>query len=230
MEPGLDLLQKKIDVFFKRPELLEMAMMHPSYLSEHPEIEQNNQRLEFLGDAILGAVVALYIYQHYPEAAEGELTKIRAAVVCESSLANLAMRLNLGEYIRLGRGEILSGGKKRASILADAFEAVIAAVFIDQGWQKTCDFLWVLFRDEIQKSVMGMTRDYKTFLQEEVQKQGNSNLFYQLLSEEGPDHDKQFTSGVYLNKKLLGSGSGKSKKEAEQQAAKKAIEVLNKKL
>ncbi|HHY29610.1 MAG TPA: ribonuclease III [Syntrophaceticus sp.] len=229
MEPDLYQLQKKLDVYFKQPELLKLAMIHPSYLAEHPEEDQHNQRLEFLGDAVLGAAVAYYIYQHYPEATEGELTKTRAAVVCESSLAGLARELDLGEHIRLGRGEAISGGKERASILADAFESLTAAVFLDQGWQKACSFLWSLFQEEIEKTVQGVSSDYKTFLQEVIQRRGSDRLSYQLISETGPDHNKRFTSGVYLNKKLLGSGSGKSKKESEQQAAKEAVELLRKK-
>jgi len=224
VEPKLDQLQKKVDVNFKRPELLNLAMIHPSYLAEHPEVKKHNQRLEFLGDAVLGSAVAYFLYQHYPQSSEGELTKVRAAVVCESSLASIARELDLGDYICLGRGEALSGGKDRASILADAFEALTAAVFLDQGWQKVCSFLWSILQEKIEKTVQGVSSDFKTLLQETIQRRGNDHLTYRLLSEMGPDHDKLFTSGVYLNNRLLGSGTGKSKKESEQQAAKEAME------
>lgn len=229
MEPKLEQLQKKINIYFKQPELLRLAMIHPSYLAEHPEEKHHNQRLEFLGDAVLGSAVAYYLYQRYPDATEGELTKTRAAVVCEASLASLARVLDLGDYIHLGRGEAISGGKERASILADAFEALTAAVFLDQGWQKACSFLWSFLQKEIEQTVQGVSSDFKTLLQEIIQHRGSDRLSYRLLSETGPDHDKYFTSGVFVKNRLLGSGSGKSKKESEQQAAKEAVELLRKK-
>ncbi len=228
MDPKHTQLQKKINITFKQPELLKMALIHPSYLSEHPEEEHHNQRLEFLGDAVLGIVVAYYLYKHYPEASEGELTKIRAAVVCESSLAGLAQSLDLGEHIQLGRGEALSGGKNRPSILADAFEALIAAVFLDQGWERCCVYLSNLLKEEIEKTLQGVSSDFKTLLQEIIQRNSSDRLSYRLLSESGPDHDKIFESGVFLNNRLLGKGSGKSKKESEQHAAQNAIDFLRK--
>jgi ribonuclease-3 len=230
VEPKLKQLEQKLNIHFKQPELLELALIHPSYLSEHPEVKEHNQRLEFLGDAVLGAAVAYYLYQKYPESAEGNLTKTRAAVVCEASLAALAQDLELGEYICLGRGEASSGGKERASILADAFEAVIEAIFLDQGWEKVCNFLWSLLGERVENTVLGVSSDYKTMLQEIIQRKGNDRLSYRLLSETGPDHDKYFTSGVFLNDKMLGSGGGKSKKDSEQQAAKEAVELLRKQL
>lgn len=229
MEPEFEQLQKEINITFKQPELLRLSMIHPSYLSEHPQEKHHNQRLEFLGDAVLGSAVAYYLYRQYPEAMEGELTKTRAAVVCESSLAGLARSLHLGDYIRLGRGEVVSGGKNRASILADAFEALTAAIFLDQGWESVCGFLWSLLQEEIEKTVQGVPTDFKTMLQEIIQSRCSDRLTYRLLSESGPDHDKLFTSGVFLNDTLLGSGSGKSKKVSEQQAAKKAVEELRNK-
>lgn len=224
MKSQLDQLQKKINIKFKQSELLSLALIHPSFLAEHPEAEEHNQRLEFLGDAVLGSAVAYYLYVHYPQASEGELTKTRAAVVCESSLASLARVLDLGEYLQLGRGEELSGGKERASILADAFEALTAAIFLDQGWQKACIFLWSLLHEKIEKTVQGVSSDFKTQLQEIIQSRGSDQLSYRLLSDTGPDHDKLFTTGVFIKNRLLGSGSGKSKKESEQQAAKEALE------
>jgi ribonuclease-3 len=229
LDPRIDQLQKKIDVYFKQPELLRTAVTHPSYLAEHPDEKQHNQRLEFLGDAILGAAVAYYLYNNFPDAAEGSLTKIRAAVVCEPSLANLAQKIGLGEHLQLGRGEDLSGGRKRPSILADAFEALTAAIYLDQGWEKTCDFLWKHFREEIEKAVQGVSRDYKSMLQELVQRNGREKVTYRLLSESGPDHDKLFISGVFIDNRMLGKGSGKSKKESEQRAAQAAVELLREK-
>jgi ribonuclease-3 len=228
VEPKLEQLEQKLNIHFKQPELLEMALIHPSYLSEHPEVKEHNQRLEFLGDAVLGAAVAYYLYEKYPESAEGDLTKARAAVVCESCLAALAHELNLGDYICLGRGEASSGGKERASILADTFEAVAAAIFLDQGWEKARGFLWPLIVERIEKTMLGVSSDFKTLLQEMVQRQGNESLSYRLLSETGPDHDKYFTSGVFLDDKMIGSGGGKSKKNSEQEAAKEAVELLKK--
>jgi ribonuclease-3 len=228
VNPDLDELQKKINVFFREPRLLETALTHPSYMVEHAEVEHHNQRLEFLGDAILGSVVAYYLYEHFPKFGEGHLTKTRAAVVCEPSLAAVARKLELGKYLRLGKGEENSGGRKRPSILADAFEALTAAVFLDQGWEATCDFLAGLLKEEIEKNVHGVTRDYKTHLQELVQSRGNESPYYQILEESGPDHDKKFTSGVFLKDKLLGKGTGKSKKESEQNAARAALEYLRK--
>ncbi|HBI27457.1 MAG TPA: ribonuclease III, partial [Peptococcaceae bacterium] len=172
--------------------------------------------------------VAYYLYEKYPESAEGDLTKARAAVVCESCLAALAHELNLGDYICLGRGEASSGGNERASILADTFEAVAAAIFLDQGWEKARGFLWPLIVERIEKTMLGVSSDFKTLLQEMVQRQGNESLSYRLLSETGPDHDKYFTSGVFLDDKMIGSGGGKSKKNSEQEAAKEAVELLKK--
>jgi ribonuclease-3 len=225
LDPRIDQLQKKIDVCFRQPELLRTAVTHPSYLAEHPAEKQHNQRLEFLGDAVLGAAVAYYLYKNFPDAAEGSLTKIRAAVVCEPSLAKLAQKIGLGEHLRLGRGEELSGGRKRPSILADAFEALTAAIFLDQGWEKACNFLWKHLKDEIERAVQGVSRDFKSMLQEIVQRNGGE-VSYRLLSESGPDHDKLFVSGVFIDNRMLGKGSGKSKKESEQRAAQAAVELL----
>ncbi len=156
------------------------------------------------------------------------MTRMRAAVVCESTLARIAEQLKLGNYIRLGRGEELSGGRQRVSILADTLEALAAAVFLDQGWNKSRQWLQDLLKDEIQKTTRGYCRDYKTSLQELVQQRGNESLSYRILSETGPDHDKCFIAGVFLNGKLLGKGSGRSKKEAEQQAARMTLNLVQK--
>lgn len=220
--------QRSINVFFNQPDLLVAALTHPSYLAEHPNEKVHNQRLEFLGDAILGSVVADYLYHQYPDHPEGQLTRMRAAVVCESTLARLANSLNLGIFLRLGRGEELSGGRRRASTLADAFEALTAAIFLDQGWERTSQFLRKILKDEIERTARGCYVDYKTYLQEVIQQQGNEKLNYVLLEESGPDHAKQFVSGVMWRSQLLGKGTGRSKKEAEQQAARAALKHLGK--
>lgn len=222
----LDQFQKIINICFNRPELLERALTHPSYAAEHTGGKNHNQRLEFLGDAILSSVIANYLYHHYPEQPEGQLTKMRAAVVCEPTLARLAARLKLGNYLRLGRGEELSGGRTRPSNLADALEALTGAIFLDQGWERVRDFIYNLFKEEIEKTARGFYPDYKTSLQELIQQQNNGRLQYVVLSESGPDHAKQFTSGVIWRGQMLGRGSGRSKKEAEQQAARAALEYL----
>lgn len=225
-EAGLQEIQNSINVFFNRPELLITALTHPSYLAEHPSEKSHNQRLEFLGDAILGSFVADYLFHQYPGHPEGQLTRMRAAVVCEATLARLARSLKIGSYLRLGRGEDISGGRKRSSILADALEALTAAIYLDQGWEKARLFLRNLLKDEIDRTARGLHKDYKTSLQEVIQRQGNEKLSYILLGESGPDHAKHFVSGVSWRSKMLGKGSGKSKKEAEQQAARAALESL----
>lgn len=221
-------LQHAIGVEFHEPELLRTALTHPSYQAEHPETKHHNQRLEFLGDAVLGLVVAEYYYNHCPAEPEGQLTKMRAAVVCETTLARVANRLQLGGYLRLGRGEELSGGRQRASVLADALEALAGAVFLDRGWEQARQFLLFMLSEEMQETGQSSSRDYKTALQELVQQRGGETLAYRILDEVGPDHDKCFSAGVFWNGRLLGGGSGKSKKEAEQQAARIALDSLRK--
>lgn len=224
----LDKLQQAFSVSFNEPGLLLTALTHPSYLAEHQQAGGHNQRLEYLGDAVLGLVVADYFYRHCPDEPEGRLTKMRAAVVCEQTLARIAEQLDLGGYLRLGRGEELSGGRQRASVLADALESLAGAVFLDQGWEQARRFLLLLLGEEILNTARGSYQDYKTVLQEMVQQQAGEVLSYHILSEAGPDHDKQFTAGVLLNGKILGRGSGRSKKEAEQQAARRALSKIKK--
>ncbi len=223
----LDKLQQAAAVSFQDPELLLTALTHPSYLAEHPQANNHNQRLEYLGDAVLGLVVADYFYQRFPEEPEGQLTRMRAAVVCEPTLARMARQLDLGSYLRLGHGEELSGGRQRASVLADALEALTGAVFLDQGWQQARRFLLLLLGEEMSTIARGSGRDYKTALQEAVQQRGGDTLAYCIIDEAGPDHDKHFTAGVLWNGEMLGKGRGKSKKEAEQQAAKNALKSLS---
>lgn len=206
---------------------LNTALTHPTFVFENKSLHlEHNQRLEFLGDAVLGLVVGEYLYRNYPKKSEGELTKIRAAVVCETTLAKVAKKLRLGDKLLLGRGEELTGGRERPSILADAFEAVIAAIYLESGLSGAREFIIEHLTSEIAEVVNSGFKDYKTMLQELVQKEHEDNVAYTILEESGPDHDKSFVAGVIWKNNLLAKGKGKSKKEAEQQAASKAIELL----
>lgn len=202
--------------------LIRMALTHPSYAQEK-NIPVNNQRLEFLGDAVLNFIVAEYIYNHYQDKPEGDLTKIRAKVVCEKSLVKVAQKINLGDYLLLGKGEEKSGGRKRKSILADAVEAVIGAIYLDQGYEKARDFILLHLKDYIEESANGDYYDYKSQLQEMVQAYSSENVSYKIISESGPAHCKNFVAGVFFRGKLIAAGEGKSKKEAEQNAAEKVL-------
>lgn len=218
-------LEKKLGVAWQDTSLLNQALTHSSFTYESRQNgPDNNQRLEFLGDAVLELIVSDYLYRQYPDRDEGDLTKLRATVVCEPSLARVARDLNLGMCMFMGRGEERSGGRERPSILADAFEALLGAVYLDQGLQKSGE-LAVRCLEPVLKDVLeGRTdRDYKTELQEIVQQRGGEQVQYVILQEDGPDHHKVFTAGVYCRGELAGRGSGRSKKDAEQQAAKEAL-------
>ena len=208
--------------------LLQNALTHSSYANErwHNSL-LSNERLEFLGDSILGMVVAEYLYVNFPDRPEGELTRMRADMVCETSLAMIANRLNLGEHLLLGHGEERFGGRSRASILADAVESVIAASFLDGGMDAAKGIIqqFVLCNVPVGKL---QNVDYKTALQELVQQKKNQTLCYRLVGESGPDHDKVFTAQVLLNEQVVGEGTGSSKKRAEQDAARVALEKLKK--
>lgn len=202
--------------------LISMALIHPSYAQEKNTL-QNNQRLEFLGDAVLDFIVGEYLYLNYPEKAEGDLTQIRARVVCEKALVEIAVKINLGKYILLGRGEEMSGGRQRKSILADTVEAVIGAIYLDQGIQQARSFILKYLEETIRATAEGDYQDYKSRLQEIVQARSRENVRYQIMDENGPAHAKIFVAGVFFNDELLASGQGKSKKEAEQNAAEKVL-------
>ena len=218
----------KIDKKFKNEGLLRQAMTHSSHANEHHGTHLDcNERLEFLGDSVLGFVTADYLFTHYPELPEGELTKLRAAVVCEGALCEIARELGIPEEIRLGHGEENGGGRKRPSILADATEAVFAAVYLDGGISAASALIHrVLLDTEREEVAEEKRRDYKTILQEFVQRTPNQTLSYRLFGESGPDHDKTFYFEVLLNGCAVGKGAGRSKKEAEQMAAKDALEKL----
>ena len=222
----MEKLEERLGYTFQNRRLLENALTHSSYANENKaKGESSNERLEFLGDSVLGMVVADHLYRNHPDLPEGELTRTRAALVCEESLVEVAAELNLGEYLRLGKGEESGGGRHRPSIQADAVEAVLAAVYLDGGIGSARKIIqrYILCR-EIEG--LNSSRDYKTALQELVQRESGQVLKYRLTGEEGPDHDKRFFVEVDLNGTPVGSGKGHSKKEAEQMAAKAAIAKL----
>ncbi|MFA4884553.1 MAG: ribonuclease III [Desulfotomaculaceae bacterium] len=221
----LDSLKKRLGLYWCDLDLLTQALTHSSFTYESRQNNsENNQRLEFLGDAVLGLAVSDYLYRNHPYRDEGELTKMRAALVCEPSLARMARELELGYCLNMGKGEERSGGRERPSILADAFEALLGAVYLDQGLEKASKLAIQFLKPVINDVLEGrLDRDYKTELQEYVQQRGSEQVQYMILREEGPDHHKIFTAGVIYKGDLVGSGSGRSKKEAEQQAAKSAL-------
>lgn len=219
-------LEAKLGYTFRDEQLLENALTHSSYANEHrSKGVLSNERLEFLGDAILGLVVADHLYRNRPELPEGDLTRIRAALVCESSLVEVARGLDLGRYLKLGRGEEGCGGRRRPSILADAVEAVLAAVYLDGGIGQVRQIISTLIIDQGEQKV-AKGRDFKTMLQELAQRETGRVLSYELVGESGPDHHKTFSMQVLLNGQLVGEGQGHSKKEAEQAAAQAALERL----
>ena len=221
-------LEKRLDYSFRDPALLEEALNHSSYANEHRSAGiRSNERLEFLGDSVLGFVTAEFLFCQHPDAPEGDLTRIRAALVCEQSLYEVARRLDLGAYLKLGRGEEAGGGRERTSILADATEAVFAAVYLDGGIGAASALIHRLLLDAEKEEVLEeRRRDYKTALQELVQRQADQVLTYHMTGEAGPDHDKTFQAEVRLNGTPIGAGSGHSKKEAEQAAARSALEAM----
>jgi len=218
-------LTNKIHYTFRNPQLLEEALCHPSYAHEGNRHCANNQRLEFLGDSVLGFTAADYLYRTH-KGAEGELTKLRAAVVCEQALCAYAKELGLGDQLMLGKGERSGGGGERPSILADAFEALTAAIFMDGGMEAARNFLMPFIEKEIKNRKQFKFRDYKTMLQEIVQQNPEERLEYVPTGETGPDHDKIFHVEVRLHSNVIGAGQGRSKKESEQQAAREALKLM----
>ena len=221
-------LEKKLNYTFRNPALLGEALSHSSYANEHRAHHLNsNERLEFLGDSVLGFVTAEFLFTQHPNLPEGDLTRIRAALVCEQSLYEVARKLELGRYLKLGRGEEAGGGRERTSILADATEALFAAVYLDGGITEASALIHrVLLDVEREDIVEERRRDFKTALQELIQRQADQVLSYRMIGEQGPDHAKIFEAEVLLNGEPLGSGFGRSKKEAEQSAAKAALKTL----
>ncbi len=219
--------EKTIDYKFKNQKLLKEALTHSSYANEHKSSGLKcNERLEFLGDAVLSIVVADYIFENCPELPEGELTKLRAALVCEKALYKFGKQINLGDYLLLSKGEKNGGGAERPSIVSDAFEAVIAAIYLDGGIEPAKKHILRFVIPEINNRNTKPFKDYKTTLQEIVQKNPGEKVSYRLVSETGPDHDKHFVFEVLLNSNSIGTGGGRSKKEAEQNAAREALELM----
>ena len=219
-------LQESIGYSFHNPELLTEAMTHSSYAHEQHKGMKYNERLEFLGDAVLSIVVSDYIYKHCPELPEGELTKLRASLVCEKSLFDFAKQIDLGSYLRLSNGERRNGGARRPSIVSDAFEALIAAIYLDGGMEAARKHILRFVIPEIEQHKNHSFKDYKTAVQEIIQKNPGEKLEYRLVGSSGPDHDKHFKVEVCLNSNVIGKGGGRSKKEAEQQAAREALELM----
>lgn len=221
--------QNVIKYKFDKLSMINEALTHSSYTNEcRKKYIYNNERLEFLGDSVLSIVVSEYIYLKYNNLPEGELTKVRANVVCEPSLAQQAREINLGKYLLLGKGEEVTGGRERVSILADAFEAVIGALYLDGGMEIARKFILNMLSNSIELASIGnLFRDYKTDLQEILQSKYDDKISYKVVGETGPDHNKTFEIEVILGDRVLGSGQGKSKKEAEQMAAKKALKKVN---
>lgn len=216
-------LEKKIGYEFKNIQLLNHALTHSSYANEKHLSYGSNERLEFLGDSVLGVITAEYFYQNF-ELPEGELTKLRASTVCEESLFNFAKELDLGAYLLLGKGEIRTRGNERPSILSDAFESVIAAIYLDGGMEEAKKFVLRFIKNAI--ITKPKFHDYKTALQEIIQKNHDEHISYVLVGESGPDHDKSFEVEVHLNSNVIGHGKGRSKKLAEQEAAKSALMLM----
>lgn len=224
---SINLLEKDLGIYFNDKKLLEVALTHSSYANQYKNIEYN-ERLEFLGDAVLQLCVTEYLFNKYHDKSEGDLTKIRALIVCESSLFEIAKKLNLAPYIRMSKGEEYTGGRERASLLADCVEAFIAALYLDKGKMFAYDFIIGHFNEIIKKAInKEIVLDFKTKLQELLQKNGEIDICYTLEKYEGPPHRRKFFTKVTINDETLGHGEGYSKKEAEQNAAKSALELLS---
>ena len=222
----MEVLQKKLNYKFNNIKLLENALTHSSYANEVRNGITSNERLEFLGDSVLSVIVAEHLFTNFKTIPEGELTKLRAALVCEKSLCAFSRELELGEFLKLGRGEEKGGGRERDSILADAFEAVLAAIYLDGGMEAAKKHVLRFVVEELKHNTNDGFKDYKTALQEIIQRNPEESVTYILKNESGPDHNKIFEVEVHLNSNVIGVGTGKNKKQAEQMAAKQALELM----
>ena len=219
-------LEKKIGYFFKDKNLLQIALTHSSCNSDGKPYRENNERLEFLGDAVISLIVAEHLFKIFPHDSEGDLTKVRAAFVCDNSLAEFAKRIDLGKFLILGKGEMSSGGRERMSNLENAFEALAGAIYLDQGLDAAKSFVLRFMPSKIDMKKIDQLADYKTRLQEIVQQNPQERVEYVLVKESGPDHDKIFEVELHLNSNVIGMGVGKSKKRAEQNAARQALKLM----
>ncbi|TVY08816.1 ribonuclease III [Paenibacillus cremeus] len=227
MHRNLKHLQAELHLPFRNSDLLRQAFTHSSYVNEHRIGHfKDNERLEFLGDAVLELTVSEYLFDKYPDRPEGELTKLRASIVCEPSLVGFAEQLEFGSYVLLGKGEELTGGRTRPALLADVFESFIGALYLDQGLEVVRSFLQKHMFPFLPTQGKLLTADYKTFLQEHTQQHNMGPIEYKIVDERGPAHEREFVAEVYIHEHLLGRGSGRSKKEAEQHAAEEALATL----
>ncbi len=217
-------LETDIGYTFRQKSLLRQALTHSSYSNENHNLPFN-ERLEFLGDAVLSLITAEFLYSKYPETPEGQLTKLRSALVCTASLSGYARQLSVGDYLLLGKGEALNGGRDRDSNLENAFEALIAAIYLDGGLGSARNFVLPFLENSVETHQLSF-KDYKTKLQEIVQESHEETLNYVVVNESGPDHDKRYDVEVHLNSNVIGKGRGKSKKQAEQEAAKQALQLM----
>ncbi|MGN7478630.1 ribonuclease III [Solibacillus silvestris] len=221
------ILQNEMNIQFQNKALLYQAFTHSSYVNEHRrKLFTDNERLEFLGDAVLELSVSKYLFEKFPGMSEGELTKLRASIVCEPSLVVFANELNFGHFVLLGKGEELTGGRERPALLADVFESFIGALYLDQGLDVVVAFLERIVFPKVEVGAFSHVMDFKSQLQEIIQQTNNGLLYYEIVDEKGPAHNRTFVSRVLLNSQELGIGRGKSKKEAEQQAAQSAMLML----
>lgn len=222
----MEKLEHKIGYVFNNKKLLKIALTHSSYANELPGKFSSYERLEFLGDSVLGVITSDYIFNNFPDYPEGHLTKLRASLVCEKQLCEFAKHLELADYIKVSKGERQCGGNHRASILADVFEAICAAIYLDSGMDAATKFVLKFIIPAIKNPKVFAIRDYKTDLQEIIQRNPEETIEYVLVKEEGPDHDKKFTVEARINNNAVGCGTGHSKKEAEQMAAKETLALM----
>lgn len=222
----LEEFQNRIGYHFSDPALLRRALTHSSFANEGKKKGKHNERLEFLGDSVLSVVVAEHLFTTYHQIPEGELTKLRASLVCEKALDVFAAKIELGKYLYLGHGEEMTGGRTRPSIIADAFEAVIAAIYLDGGLEAARRFVLGFIPEDLDINKPNPLSDYKTALQEVIQQNREEKVSYELTGEKGPDHAKIFTVEVRLNSNVIGAGEGSSKKQAEQNAAREALKLM----
>lgn len=218
-------LEKELEINFNNLDLLTQAFTHSSYVNENKKRKnQDNERLEFLGDAVLELGISQYLYRTYPTKPEGELTKLRAAIVCEPALVQFALSLNFDDHVLLGRGEERTGGRRRPALLADVFEAFIGALYLDQGFEAVVQFLHKYIYPKIEQGIFSDALDYKSQLQELIQQSKQTEIEYEIIDEKGPAHDREFVAQVKINRQVVGIGHGRTKKESEQRAAKKALD------